>query len=48
MKWPFPFAQLCIFMFQVTKDMYVSVMDTCGSCKGSGSEKGSKPERWKF
>jgi len=29
----------------VTKDMYVSVMDTCGSCKGSGSEKGSKPER---
>merc|ERR1712013_796802 len=29
----------------VTKDMYVSVMDTCGSCNGSGSEKGSKPER---
>ena len=32
----------------MTKDMYVSVMDTCGSCKGSGSEKGSKPERSRF
>ena len=30
---------------QVTKDMYVSVMDTCGSCNGSGAEKGTKPER---
>lgn len=29
----------------VNKDMYVSVMDTCGTCKGDGSESGSKPER---
>jgi len=29
----------------ITKDMFVSVMDTCGSCKGNGSEPGSKPER---
>jgi len=29
----------------VTKDMYVSVMDNCGTCKGSGSSPGSKPER---
>ena len=29
----------------VNKDMYVSIMDTCNSCKGTGSEPGSKPER---
>ena len=29
----------------VNKDMYVSIMDNCPSCKGSGSEPGSKPER---
>jgi len=29
----------------VTKDMYVSVMDSCNTCTGSGSEPGSKPER---
>jgi len=29
----------------VTKDMYVSVMDNCDTCRGSGSEPGSKPER---
>jgi len=29
----------------VDKDMYVSIMDNCNSCKGSGSEPGSKPER---
>jgi len=27
------------------KDMYVSIMDTCNKCRGSGSEPGSKPER---
>ena len=25
--------------------MYVSVMDTCKACNGTGSENGSKPER---
>jgi len=29
----------------VSKDMYVSIMDTCNTCKGNGSEQGSKPER---
>jgi len=29
----------------INKDMYVSIMDTCNSCKGTGSEPGSKPER---
>lgn len=29
----------------VNKDMYVSIMDNCNSCKGTGSEPGSKPER---
>ena len=29
----------------VNKDMYVSILDTCGSCTGTGSEPGSKPER---
>jgi len=29
----------------VTKDMYVSIMDTCDTCKGNGSEPGSKPDR---
>jgi len=29
----------------INKDIYVSIMDTCNKCKGSGSEPGSKPER---
>jgi len=29
----------------VQKDMFVSIMDTCNKCKGTGSEPGSKPER---
>jgi len=29
----------------VTKDMYVSVMDTCQSCMGTGCEPGTQPER---
>jgi len=29
----------------VSKDMFVSIMDTCNECKGSGSEPGSSPER---
>jgi DnaJ-class molecular chaperone len=28
------------------KEMTVSVMDSCNSCKGSGSEPGSSPERY--
>jgi len=29
----------------VTKEMYVSIMDTCKKCHGNGAEPGSKPER---
>jgi DnaJ-class molecular chaperone len=29
----------------VNKEMYVSVMDNCLRCSGTGSEPGSKPER---
>jgi len=29
----------------VQKDMYVSIVDNCPSCKGTGSEPGSQPER---
>jgi len=29
----------------VDKEMYVSILDTCPDCKGSGSEPGTKPER---
>jgi len=29
----------------IDKDMYVSIMDTCKSCNGTGCEPGSKPER---
>jgi len=29
----------------VDKDMYVTLLDNCPSCKGNGSEPGSKPER---
>jgi len=29
----------------INKDMYVSIIDNCPSCKGNGSEPGSKPER---
>lgn len=29
----------------VDKDMYVSILDNCPDCKGSGSEPGTKPER---
>jgi len=29
----------------VDKDMYVSIMDTCNKCNGTGSEPGSRPER---
>jgi len=29
----------------INKDMYVSIVDNCPGCKGSGSEPGSQPER---
>ena len=29
----------------VDKDMYVSILDNCPGCKGSGSEPGTTPER---
>eukprot|EP00088_Acartia_fossae_P017313 TRINITY_DN1980_c0_g1_i2.p1 TRINITY_DN1980_c0_g1~~TRINITY_DN1980_c0_g1_i2.p1 ORF type:complete len:473 (-),score=98.96 TRINITY_DN1980_c0_g1_i2:900-2318(-) len=29
----------------VNKDMYVSIVDNCPSCKGTGAEPGTKPER---